>query len=85
MGAPGLDRSTALAGLSGWSPALPDQTQPPGGRTKVSPAENDRHAHGLLEPNLDGIEIPDGIFTRAAQIPHSFIRDSGDLDGGEVA
>jgi len=28
MGAPGLDRSTALAALSGWSPALPDQTQP---------------------------------------------------------
>jgi hypothetical protein len=37
-----------------------------------------------FEPELGGLEIVDGILTRAAEIPNGFIFDLGNIDGGEI-
>ena len=37
-----------------------------------------------VEPELGGLEIADGSFTRAAEIPNGFIFDLGHIDGGEI-
>jgi hypothetical protein len=38
-----------------------------------------------VEPHLCGVESPDSLFTRAAQLTQGFILDRGDRDGGEIA
>jgi hypothetical protein len=38
-----------------------------------------------FEPILGGLEIADGIFTRAAEVADGFVFHRRDIDGGEIA
>jgi hypothetical protein len=49
------------------------------GITDIRPQQNG------VETNLRGLELPDGIFTGAAQMPAGFIRDRGDIAGRALA
>jgi hypothetical protein len=37
-----------------------------------------------VEPELGGLEIPDGVFTRSAQLADGFVCDLWNIDGREV-
>jgi hypothetical protein len=37
-----------------------------------------------VEPELGGLAIPEGVFTRAAQIAERFVFDLGNIHGREV-
>jgi hypothetical protein len=53
----------------------------PGGLTRIADVMPQPKC---FEPELGGLEIPDGVFTRPAQIADGFVFDLGNIDGSEV-
>jgi hypothetical protein len=55
--------------------------RPPGGLARIAAILPEQTR---VEPELGGLEIPDSIFTRPAQLAEGFVCDLGNIDGREV-
>jgi mannose-6-phosphate isomerase-like protein (cupin superfamily) len=54
----------------------------PGGPAGIADVVSEQKG---FEPKLGGLEIADGIFTRAGEVPNGLVLDLGNIDGCEVA